>query len=103
MNTNILVDREFVLGVDKDWDSHYEIKVEFVKKVAIGDYTYHIFVDKKKGKFYNLSSRYTDHMIEGVLVEKRIVVNLFEGNLEDNQADKQQPRFFATGMLQVPD
>ncbi len=102
MKTNILENQDFLLGVQEDWDSYYEVKVKFIKEVNIGVYIYYLFADKNTEKSFCLSPRYEGHHIEGIYVEKQIVVNLFKGGLDVNQVYNKQPIFYATGLLKLP-
>lgn len=102
MNKYILTNNVFLLGVEENWDTYHEVTVRFVEKVNIGEYTYYLFVDIKTDEHFYLRPRYAGHRIEGISAEKRIVVNLFKRTLDVDPGSDQQPQFYATGLLQLP-
>jgi len=103
MESSILANRDFILGVQEKWDSYYEVVVKFVVEVAFDGYACHSFVDKKTDKHYYLRSRYSGHQIEEVFVERQIVVDLFLVDTDYCQASKQHGIFYATGILKLPE
>jgi hypothetical protein len=103
MSTSVLENRDFVLGLEENWDSYHETKVRFSREVIISGYTYYLFTENNTGKVFFLSPRYADQLIEGVIVEKRIVVNLFTGQFDADETEMEQPTPFATGLLLLPD
>ena len=102
MKTNILEHRDFLLSVQEEWDSYYEVTVKFIKEVTTHGYTYHLFTDKEAEKSYYLRPRYTGHDIEGIFVEKRIIVNIAKKDSDVDRGNNQSPIFYATGILQLP-
>jgi len=102
MKTNILKGHDFILGVEEDWNSYYEVKVKFIEEVSVDIYTYHLFKDQKNGNYFYISPRYKEHQIEGVFAEQRIIVNIFKGSLDILQEKNIQPEFYATGILKLP-
>ena len=101
MNESIIKDMDFLLSIQEEWDSYQEITVQFKKEIAISEYTYHIFSDKKTGQLYYLSPRHVGGQIEGVFVEKSIVVNISKRDL--NIQNNNSPFFYATGRLWIKD
>ena len=97
---SILENHEFLLGVEERWDLYYEVKVVFIKEVTIDNYTSHVFVDKKNKKYYCLSPRYSGHQIETIYVEKKIIVNIYAGDLNPSDENFRNTKFRATGVLQ---
>lgn len=101
MESSILANRDFILGVQEKWDSYYEVMVKFANEITFDDYAYHSFVDEKTDKCYYLRSRYIGHQIEGVLVERQIIVDLFLVDADSYQTNEQQAIFYATGILKL--
>jgi len=100
---SILENHEFLLGVEEKWDLYYEVTVVFIKEVAVENNNYHVFVDKKNEKYYRLKPRYTGHQIEGIFVEKKIIVNIHAGDFNPGDNDFRNIKFRATGVLQSID
>jgi hypothetical protein len=100
MRKSILINLDFLLGVQKTWDSYYEVIVQFTKETTINGYKYHIFTEKDNKNSYYLRPRYSGQQIEGVLIEKRIVVSISE---RDRNKNNKSPVTYATGLLQCND
>lgn len=101
MGTSILANQDFILDVQEKWDSYSEVVVKFVDEVAFDGYAYHSFADEKTDKHYYLRSRYSGHQIEGVLVERQVIVDLFLLDADFYQGSKRQAIFYATGILKL--
>jgi hypothetical protein len=102
MKNNILRNQDFLLGIEESWDSYYEVTVKFVEEVTIGPHTYHHLLDPKNQKSFYLRPRYVDHHIEGIFVDRQIVVNISKTDTDGGQTNIRPPRFYATGILKLP-
>ncbi|MGB8215266.1 MAG: hypothetical protein WCE68_17085 [Anaerolineales bacterium] len=103
MKTNTLENQEFLLGVEEGWDSYFEVTVKFYKEVTIHGYPYHLFLDEKGEKLYYLRPRYKGHSIEGIYVEKQILVNIAKEDGDVDLNNHQPPPFYTMGILRLPD
>ena len=103
MTTSVLHAKDFLLGIEDKWDLYYEAVVTYVQDITLDAYTYHLFSDKKTKECYYLSPRFEEHSIEGVFIEKRIAVNLFKEDVKNSETGEKRLRFYATGVLQLPD
>jgi hypothetical protein len=75
--------------------------VKFVEEVVIDINIYHLFADKINKRYFYLRPRYVGYQIEGVFVDKQIIVNLFILDSEIYQSDKKQSISYATGALKL--
>ncbi len=98
MTNNILDNKEFLLGIQENWDSYYEATVQFVNESIIKGFNYYVFTDKRTGSLYYLLPRYKGQFIEGIFARKRIIVNIAKQGPNIDQPLV----FFATGILQLP-
>ena len=101
MNTDILKNRDFLLGIQQDWDSYYEVTVRFVREMVVSHFTYYLFTEKKTEKLFYLSPNFVGHDIKNVTIEKRIFVKVFVENPKRQKT--KQPDLFADGVLLLPD
>jgi hypothetical protein len=101
MKTNTLENQDFLLGIQEEWDLYHEVAVKFIKEITTQGYGYHLFADAKGEMSYYLRPRYSGHDIEGIFVEKRIIVNIAKKDSGAKQDINRSPVFYATGILKL--
>src|SRR5512143_3377051 len=98
MRVELFGEREFLLGIEESWDSYKEVTVRFVDDATIAGHTFHIFRNPQSQTSFYLRPRYEGHRIAEVLGGK-VVVSIYAWDPDSSR--QLQPRFYATGLLQL--